>query len=398
MLNQQQLTQYAEDGYVILRGAIAEPQIQRLERGFANNPPLDQTLDPNAPTFPAPGRYTLATQSLQDPDLGFIVEHPTIVDGAKQLLQDDIHLTAYVIYDRTPDGPGLRAHHDYKRWRPVGSAMNWLFTIVPFCDFDASTGQLFVAPGSHRLDRVHSGDGNCLEVSPAVKPTAEEFVDPELKRGDLLFMNMHLWHRASANQSSQHRIGLFNKYAAASCPPATGYYLFEDGVAASLSPAGQSLIAVHSDRKLTTTRVMLMRNREQAQIYMQQDEDGKYFLPGGAAWDEQAIPDWDRGNLIAAAQQHLRNDVRIETPWLSYIGDYHEAQGLCRVYGYTLNENGFPVNYAAGTWVDVGDSGELGVQCKFGWEPEVVQQWLKPNITRGKGVSQAQARIDQFAY
>ena len=29
------------------------------------------------------------------------------------------------------------------------------FTIVPFCDFDQCTGPLYLAPGSHRTERVH---------------------------------------------------------------------------------------------------------------------------------------------------------------------------------------------------------------------------------------------------
>lgn len=308
---------YQREGYLLIRQAIGEADIVRLEQGVANNPPLDGTLDPYAPEYPAPGRYTLATQSLKDPDLAFIVEHRTIVDGAAALLGDDPRLTAYVIYDRTPGGPGLGAHHDYKRWRPVGSSMNWLFTIVPFCDFDVATGPLYIAPRSHLLERVHPGNGVCMEVDPAIKPTAKDFIDPELKRGDLLFMNMHLWHKADGNQSTQHRVGMFNKYAAASCPPATGYYLYEDAVADALSPEGRQLLAVHSNRPITTTRAVLIRYRDGGPELFLRETGAALFLPGGLAKDERAIPDWDLGNFISSLQQHLREQVAIDTPWLS---------------------------------------------------------------------------------
>ena len=181
MLSKTQIEQFNNQGYLILKGAIDEMDIQRLEQGVANNPPLDGTLDPNAPVYPNPGRYTLATQSARDPDLAFVIEHETIVSSARDLLSDDPVLTAYVIYDRTPDGAGLPAHHDYKRWRPVGSSMHWLFTIVPFCDFDEATGPLYVAPGSHRTERVHSGETPCLEVEPAIRPGDHEFIDPGLQ-------------------------------------------------------------------------------------------------------------------------------------------------------------------------------------------------------------------------
>ncbi|MEM9624146.1 MAG: phytanoyl-CoA dioxygenase family protein [Pseudomonadota bacterium] len=389
MLSQAQQQQYQEEGYLLLKGAINEQDILRLERGVANNPPLDGTLDPNAPVFPAPGRYTLATQCAADPDLGFIIEHPTIIPAVEQLLGDQPRLTAYVIYDRTPGGAGLPAHHDYKRWRPVGSSMNWLFTIIPFCDFDQATGQLFIAPGSHRLERVHAGASSCLEVDPAVKPAAADFVDPGLQRGDLLLMNMHLWHKAADNQSPHHRVGLFNKYAGASTPPATGYYLFNDAVAGNLSPSGKELIAIHSDLPILTTRVMLVRQAEHHEIYLTEQQQ----LPGGAVWDERAIADWDLGNYIAPAQQYLLEQADVAVPWLSYVGDYAEGEGLCRLYAYTLNSNGFPVSYP-GQWSTVQELPE-SAPC---WVPEALSSWLDPAIIRGKGLSQAQSRIDQFAY
>ena len=394
MLSAIQLDQYNKDGFFILRGAIPESDIQRLERGVANNPPLDATLDPNVPVYPAAGRYTLATQSLKDPDLAFIVEHSTIVEPVGQILNDQPKLTAYVIYDRTPGGAGLPAHHDYKRWRPVGSSMNWLFTIVPFCDFDQDAGPLYVAPGSHHLERETNGT-ICREMAPAIKPAAADFIDPELKRGDLLLMNMHVWHKADANQSSDHRIGLFNKYAAASAPPATGYYLFDDDVYNAMSDTGKQLIAAHSDRQIETTRAALVRYREgEAELYLQPTPDGLQ-LPGGSIWTERAIADWDLGNMIAPLQQHLRDQVLIETPWLSYIGDFEEGGGLCRVYGYTLNDHGFPVAYP-GTWLKLTDLPQQ--QLANPWALDAANQWLDPNIIRGKGLSQAQSRIDQFAY
>ncbi len=396
MLSQSQTDQYQRDGYLILRGAVNEADIQRLERGVANNPPLDGTLDPNAPVYPNPGRYTLATQAPADPDLGFIIEHPAIVDGAETLLEEEAVLTAYVIYDRTPQGAGLAAHHDYKRWRPVGSSMHWLFTIVPFCDFDEQTGQLFVAPGSHHLERIHGGKSVCREVDAAIRPQPEDFVDPGLKRGDLLFMNMHLWHKAAPNLSERHRVGLFNKYAAKSYPPATGYYLFNDAVADTLSPRGKRLLAVHSNKSIMTTRCLLTRVRQGiTQVYLHRTDDAALTLPGGPVWDERAIADWDLGNYIAPAQQYLREQVSIEVPWLTYVGDFDDGDGLCRLYAYPLNDNGFPVNYP-GEWLSTDDL--MDKPLAFSWVSDALSQWQRDDLVRGKGISQAAARIDQFAY
>lgn len=395
MLTSQQQADYLRDGFLILRGAIPDGDIERLERGLARNPPLDGTLDATL-NYPEPGRYTLANNCLKDPDLAFVVEHEAIVPPVRQLLGDDPRLTAYVIYDRTPGGPGLPGHNDYKRWRPVGSSMNWLFTIVPFCDYTADTGRLFVAPGSHHLQRVRESDERVLHVDPPVMPAAEDYVDPALKRGDLLFMNMHLWHWAEGNRSTQHRAGLFNKYAAANAPPATGYYLYDDDVYEALSRTGRDLIAVHSNRSIDTTRLVLLRRGNSGEeVLMMPAENKRLVLPGGAASVEQAIPDWDHGNVIASLQASLREQLRIELPWVSYVGDFEEDNHLCRVYGYTLTGLGFPVAYA-GEWRSCDELDAL--EGAFGYEAAAVRGWLDPAPVRGKGLTQAQSRVDQYSY
>jgi len=395
MLTADQVRSYERDGFVVLRGQIADADIDRLEAGMARNPPLDGTLEVR--NYPEPGRYTLARSSWADPDLAFLAEHPAIVGPAGQLLGDEPRLTAFVIYDRTPGGEGIPSHNDYKRWRPVGSSMNWLFTIVPFCDFDSRTGELFVAPGSHHLDRVRPGSERPLHVDPPTRPAEDGFVDAELRRGDLLLMNMHLWHRAGPNRSSQHRVGAFNKYAAAGAPPATGYFVYDDAIHAALSPKGRSVLAVHGDKPIGTTRLVLERDHEGTpQVLLLKGDDDRWRLPGGPAEVERAIPDWDTGNVIAALQGHLRELLRIETPWASYVGDHDEGDHLCRVYAYTLTGHGFPVPYD-GEWFDaeqVRSSDDLG----HGYEAQAFDSWLDPHPLRGKGLTQAQCRVDQYAY
>jgi hypothetical protein len=395
MLTANQCEQYRRDGYLVLRDQIDESELQRFERAFQRNPPLDGK---ESGTYPEPGRYTLAKSALADPDLAFIVEHPHIVTAAQQLLDDDIVLTAFVVYDRTAGGPGIPMHHDYKRWRPVGSSMNWLFTIIPLTDFDEQAGRLFIAPGSHHPQRVVDDGGRTLHITAAIKPDAEAFIDPQLKRGDLLLMNMHLWHQAEPNRSEHSRIGIFNKYAAASAPPATGYYLFNDAVYDALSEAGKPLIAVHSDKPIATTRLLLERNGKQGREYLfVKDQRERYMLPGGPIWKEQAIPDWDSGNYIGALQGHIREQLRIETPWLTYVGDFAEGDALTRVYAYALNGNGFPVPYEPDAqWLSAEAARAAGLA--FGYESTAVERWLAPGVVRGKGLSQSQSRVDQFAY
>ena len=404
MLSAEQLAAYRRDGFLVLKGVIPDDDIVRWEGAVERNPPLDGTLDPAAPVYPEPGRYTLALNAAKDPDLATLVEHPAIVPAARDVLGADPRLTAFVIYDRTPGGPGIPSHNDYKRWRPVGSSMNWAFTIVPFCDFDADAGRLFVAPGSHRLDRVTLGPERPMCVAPPITPDEAAYVDPGLERGDLLLMNMHLWHRADGNTSSHHRIGAFNKYAAADAPPATGYFLYDDDVHDALSPDGRGLLAVHSDKPITTTRLLLMRGRDDHRFLVLDEAAtaeacrGGANLPGGSTFVERAIPVWDGGNYIAALQASVRETVHIELPWVSYIGDFDEGDHLCRVYGYTLTGLGFPVPYGGARWLDRQVIVDAADRLAVDWIPDAVDRWLDPAVARGKGLTQAQSRVNQYAY
>ena len=81
---------------------------------------------------------------------------------------------------------------------------------------------------------------------------------------------------------------------------------------------------------------------------------------------------------------------------MTYVGDYDEGEGLCRVYAYPMNGNGFPVPYDEGEWVD--ECELAGREFEFEFECEAVADWLDPTMVRGKGLSQAKSRIDQFAY
>ena len=85
----------------------------------------------------------------------------------------------------------------------------------------------------------------------------------------------------------------------------------------------------------------------------------------------------------------------IETPWATYVGDYAEGDVLSRVYAYEMSGHGFPVAYR-GEWLS-GDDLRDG-RFAQDYVDAAVTEWLRPDITRGKGVSQAQARVDQYAY
>ena len=145
----EQLAEYHELGFTVVRDAIDEADLQRFAAAALRHPPNDQVVP--GQTWPGPGRYTLARNAMADPDLAFIMARPEIVEPMRSALDDDPKVMMFAYYDRTPGGPGIPPHNDYKRWRPIGSSMRWAFAIVPLCDFDEAAGKLEFAPGSHRV-------------------------------------------------------------------------------------------------------------------------------------------------------------------------------------------------------------------------------------------------------
>jgi len=146
-LSRQQLADFHDDGYLIVRAVLSAKEAADL-RGVVREQVQREAYPPRR-SYPEPAKYTVSGNRMAEPGLAAIAEHPTVVGAVESALGGPAHLTASVAYLRTPGDKGGGAHSDYKRWRPVGSSMNWVFAIVPLNDFDPSFGPFMVSPGSH---------------------------------------------------------------------------------------------------------------------------------------------------------------------------------------------------------------------------------------------------------
>jgi ectoine hydroxylase-related dioxygenase (phytanoyl-CoA dioxygenase family) len=389
ILSDEQLADYQENGFLVVRNVLSPDETVPLRRI------VEEQAECNAyaPSlkYPAPGKYTVSGNTISaHTGLAPIAEHPTIVDCVESLLGERAHLTAFVAYMRTPGDKGSDPHNDYKRWRPVGSSMNWLFAIVPLTDFDAEHGPLLVSPKSHELHQVIDPNAKILDVTPPDKSQLPEFVDPELKAGDLLLLNMYTWHWAPGGTGGKYRSGIFNKYCAVNAPPAAGHYRYNQTAHCSLSDAGKRLIALHSDALLMTTRLLVERvsPQESAFLLLYDHETQAWQLPGGESWEEDDLIGWDVGSRIASMQTLTQQQLGVGIPWMSYITDFEQQDGLCRVYGY-LDENGsFDAPTKGNTrcgWFTGEDAQDmLGENNQIG---NVIHTWQREDIVRGKGVA-----------
>ena len=285
---------------------------------------------------------------------------------------------------------GAGAHCDYKRWRPVGSSMNWVFAIIPLTDFDAQYGPFLVSPKSHKLTQMIDPDAHILDLNRPDAKALAPFIDPELKAGDLLVVNEHVWHKAPAGTTAEDRCGIFNKYCAVDAPPAAGYYPYNPAALDALSDAGKRLIPVCFDKPITNTRLLIEETSSQESKFLLH-RDGEWELPGGEGWEEEKLVGWDVGARIGALQELAKTQLDLEVPWMSYIEDVEEEDGICRVYGFS-DEN-LDLDRLANNGYDWFTKSEL--QQRLGESDAIchaVDTWHQTDIIRGKGKACHQSR------
>ena len=296
------------------------------------------------------------------------------------------HLTAFVAYLRTPGDTGGRAHCDYKRWRPVGSSMNWAFAIIPLNDFDAEYGPFLVSPKSHHLAQVIDPRAHVLDLTAPDARQLPPFIDPELRAGDLLVVNEHVWHEAPPGTTGEDRCGIFHKYCAANAPPAAGYYPYNPAALDALSDTGKRLLPVCFDKPIATTRLLLeCPSGDESRFLLRRDADtDRWELPGGAGWEEQELVGWDVGARIGSLQALVNSQLGLEVPWMSYIEDIAQEEGACRVYGFSDEEvNVDELANGDNDWFTLSELqrtlGEGDAICR------TVDTWLRGDIVRGRG-------------
>ena len=334
ILNDQEIADFHENGYAIVRNVLSPDEAAEYRRVVQEQAQCNSY--PPSLKYPEPGKYTIAGNKMAESSLASIAEHPTVVNAVECALGQPAHLTAFVAYLRSPGDRGSGGHCDYKRWRPVGSSMNWVFAIIPLTDFDKVYGPFMVSPGSHKLPQIIDEDAHILDLTRPDTKDLAPFIDPELNAGDLLITNQHTWHSAPAGSATDDRCGMFHKYCAVNAPPSAGYYPYNSAALNSLSDTGKRLIPVCFDNPITTTRLLIEcpSDDESKYLLVHDDENNRWELPGGAGWEEEEGVGWDIGARIASLQDLTQTQLGLDVPWMSYIEDAEEADGVCRVYGY----------------------------------------------------------------
>ncbi len=103
-LSEQQIADYYEDGYLIIRNVLSATEATELRRVVQEQ--VKRGAYPPKLVYPEPAKYTVSGNRLAEPELAPIAEHPTVIGAVESVLGQPAHLTAFVAYLRTPDDKG----------------------------------------------------------------------------------------------------------------------------------------------------------------------------------------------------------------------------------------------------------------------------------------------------
>jgi len=193
--------QLLEQGYCILRGALAPETIAALDADLA--PDFVRT------PFCEGGFYGATTKRfgrllVRSAHAAALVQHPVALTAAEKLLSpwcDRIQLNVTQAIAIHPGAPSQLPHRDQDMWRaPVGAAEYLVNVIWPLTAFTAANGATLVWPGSH--------GANALASDPPAGPVAAEMMPGDA----LLFLGSTL-HGAGANTTDAVRRGIVVGYS-----------------------------------------------------------------------------------------------------------------------------------------------------------------------------------------
>ncbi len=219
VLNKQQLAQYHNEGYYLVRGLFDKEEIGMLKRTAMEDRMLDQKSFGRGDGEGGTVRLSLWNHP-GDTIYGMFARCRKVVDTAEKILDDEVyHYHSKMILKDAKVGGAWAWHQDYGYWYQNGVLFPDLVSV--FIAVDPSTklnGCLQVIKGSHKLGRINhvlTGDqsGADLErVDEILK--RQELVYVEMEPGDAVFFHANTLHRSDQNKSDMSRWSLICCYNA----------------------------------------------------------------------------------------------------------------------------------------------------------------------------------------
>lgn len=241
-VTQEQIAEYEEQGYLIVRGLFRSKEITPLRQELLEDPTVGGARYGMTGDTPSLQHVCFWTECGDDL-IGTIPRLERMAATTSALLGDESYHWHSKFVVKPPGSTRGRWHQDFGSWYDDGVPHpNMLTVAVAVSESTRGNGCTMVVPGSHHAGRLDPPQQEGAEE--AFQARLEFAVDRlgvvygELQPGDTMFFHSNVLHASGANESDDDRVVMFVSYNARSNAPIEGAVgLNEAGAYMNIAPA-----------------------------------------------------------------------------------------------------------------------------------------------------------------
>ena len=220
LFNADQLAQFEENGYVIVKNLIARDELDLLIDWAQQKPDVEGEALARRDSAGGITRLRVWNEQTDDP-YGLLARSGRVVDRMTQLLQGEVYFYHAKLNLKEPfTGGAWEWHQDYGYWYNNGCLYPYMASCLMALDANTKeNGCLQVIRGSHLLGRIDHGKvGDQTGADPERVEKALERLPLdycEMEAGSGVFFHCNLLHRSDQNRSPNRRWSFICCYNAA---------------------------------------------------------------------------------------------------------------------------------------------------------------------------------------
>jgi len=219
MLTKKQLTNYREDGFLILPG-LFDP-VEAAQWSIESNRMLtgglaDEFNLRTHPHYVTPGVWIVdRIEPVVDisPVFEELSRSESILAPLRDILDGEVRLFKDKLIYRMVGTPGYNTHQDYSWWEEFPDDL--VNVMIAVDEADADNGALEFFPGNHHRLLTPPGAMRNLNRSESNEINIDSGIIIKTTPGDVVFFHCKLPHRSGPNVSSRLRRQLYFTYSAA---------------------------------------------------------------------------------------------------------------------------------------------------------------------------------------